>query len=105
MVEGLSNGESLIPQLATSETLYAAVRQPTDLEKILASLDEKTRLMRLPEVMHKVGLGRTSIYERIRMGSFPRPLQLGGNSVAWINKDIDAWIAEKIINSSKGMRS
>jgi prophage regulatory protein len=51
-------------------------------------------LLRLPEVMRRSGLGRTSIYERIKRKEFPEPIPLGSNSriVAWPSSDIDAWI-------------
>jgi len=55
------------------------------------------RLVRLPEVIHRVGLGKTAIYSRIRAGEFPRPVDLGG-VVAWVESEIDAWIEAKIAN-------
>ena len=54
------------------------------------------RLIRRPKVESKVGLGRSSIYERIARGEFPAPVSLGRRSVAWIESEIDAWIAARI---------
>lgn len=51
-----------------------------------------TRLIRLPEVMSRVGLGRSTIYRWISEEKFPKPVQLGGHAVAWAETDIDAWI-------------
>ncbi|MGB3723197.1 MAG: AlpA family transcriptional regulator [Pacificimonas sp.] len=51
-----------------------------------------TRLIRLPEVRRRVGLGRSTIYRRMEDGTFPRPRQLGGNVVAWTEQEIDNWI-------------
>lgn len=56
--------------------------------------DRPTRLIRLPEVKARVGLSRSSIYLRIAEGTFPAPVRLGEKSVAWLETDIDAWIAE-----------
>jgi prophage regulatory protein len=53
------------------------------------------RLLRLPEVIHKVGLSRTTIYELIAAGEFPRQINIGPRSVAWCQDDLDAWIASK----------
>ena len=53
------------------------------------------RLLRLSEVLARVGLGRSSIYNRIRAETFPKPVDLGG-AVAWVEAEIDAWIAERI---------
>ncbi len=53
-------------------------------------------LMRLPTVKGRVGLGRTSIYEKIKEGSFPKPISIGDRSVAWDSEAIDRWIENKI---------
>lgn len=54
-----------------------------------------TRLVRLKEVQYRVGLGRSTIYRWMAEGKFPRPVQLGGYTVAWSQEDIDAWICER----------
>lgn len=53
-----------------------------------------TRLIRLKEVQHRVGLGRSTIYRWMAEGKFPKPVQLGGYAVAWAQEDIDLWIAQ-----------
>ncbi len=53
-------------------------------------------LMRLPTVKGLVGMGRTTIYEKIKEGSFPRPISIGDRSVAWDSEAIDRWIENKI---------
>ncbi len=58
-----------------------------------------TRLIRLPEVQHRVGLGRSTIYRWMAEGKFPKPVQLGGYSVAWAEDDVQAWIADRIGHS------
>jgi prophage regulatory protein len=52
-----------------------------------------TRLIRLKEVQHRVGLGRSTIYRWMAEGKFPKPVQLGGYAVAWAQEDIDCWIS------------
>jgi len=52
--------------------------------------------MRLPTVKGRVGLGRPSIYEKIKEGSFPKPISIGDRSVAWDSEAIDRWIENKI---------
>jgi len=52
-----------------------------------------SRLIRLKEVQHRVGLGRSTIYRWMAEGRFPKPVQLGGHVVAWLQEDIDEWIA------------
>lgn len=54
------------------------------------------RFLRLKEVLDICGKSRSSIYEAIRRGEFPRPVKLGENSSAWIDTEIDAWMRDCI---------
>ena len=54
------------------------------------------RLLRLSAVMNRVGVGKSAIYARVRAKTFPAPVPLGGGSVAWIEAEVDAWIADRI---------
>ena len=54
------------------------------------------RLIRLREVMSRTELGRTSIYNFMNAGTFPKSVQLGERAVAWVDEDIDAWVIDKI---------
>jgi len=53
------------------------------------------RLLRLQEVKHQVGLGRTAIYRGVKEGTFPAPVKLTGRARAWRQSEIDKWIAER----------
>lgn len=55
-----------------------------------------TRLIRRKEVQIKTGLGASSIYALMSEGKFPKPITLSIRRVAWIESDIDSWIAERI---------
>ena len=50
------------------------------------------RLIRAAEVYDRTALSRASIWRRVREGSFPKPVTLGYNRIAWVESDIDAWI-------------
>ncbi len=54
-----------------------------------------TRLIRLKEVQHRVGLGRSTIYRWMSEGKFPKPVQLGGYAVAWTEDSVEQWIKSK----------
>jgi prophage regulatory protein len=58
--------------------------------------DVLPRLIRLKEVQHRVGLGRSTIYRWMAEGKFPKPVQLGGYAVAWAEADIQVWISAKL---------
>ena len=56
------------------------------------------KLLRLPEVIERCALGKTAIYARIRATprTFPAPVPLGGGCVAWVEAEIEAWIAARV---------
>ncbi|MDK2108350.1 AlpA family transcriptional regulator [Acinetobacter baumannii] len=57
---------------------------------------ENQRLIRRKEVQAKTGLGASSIYALMKTGDFPQCINLSERRVAWIESDIDAWIAERV---------
>jgi prophage regulatory protein len=54
------------------------------------------RLLRLTEVKHQVGLGRSAIYDQIKRGNFPAPVHIGARAVAWPSDQITNWIDSRI---------
>jgi prophage regulatory protein len=54
------------------------------------------RFLRLPEVIARTGLSRSTIYVRIEQGRFPRPVSLGARAVGWIEEEVDDWMGERI---------
>lgn len=52
--------------------------------------DKPERLLRLRDVQARVPLGRTTLYNKMRRGEFPKPVSLGGNAVAWVESEVQA---------------
>ncbi|MDR3449713.1 MAG: AlpA family transcriptional regulator, partial [Alphaproteobacteria bacterium] len=50
-------------------------------------------ILRLPDVIKRVGLKRAAIYLHIAQGSFPKQISIGPRAVGWIESEIDAWLA------------
>lgn len=50
------------------------------------------RLLRLPEVIARVGLKRSAIYQRMSEGRFPRSRSLGPKCAVWVESEIENWI-------------
>ena len=59
---------------------------------------ENNRLIRRTEVQNKTGLGASSIYAMMKQGKFPQCMNLSERRVAWIESDVDQWIAERVAN-------
>jgi prophage regulatory protein len=55
-------------------------------------MNQKDRIIRLPEVMFMVGMKKTAIYDKIKEGAFPAPLKIGRMS-GWLESDVQQWIA------------
>lgn len=55
-----------------------------------------TRMVRLPEVLDRTGLSRSTVYRRMDLGEFPKPYPLSSRIVAWAENEIDQWIAERL---------
>jgi prophage regulatory protein len=58
-----------------------------------------SRFIRLPEVIRRTSHSRSSIYQLIGRGEFPRPIRIGLRSVAWVECDIDGYIEARILAS------
>lgn len=50
------------------------------------------RLLRLPEVEHRSGLNKSTIYRRIEDGQFPQPVRASDRVVGWIESEFMAWL-------------
>ena len=53
------------------------------------------RLLRTQQVEQRVGLSRTTIWRLERTGRFPSRRKLGPNAVAWLEEEIEEWIASR----------
>lgn len=53
-------------------------------------MKEKTKLIRISEVIDRTGFCRAWIYRLIKNNSFPAPVKTGERSIAFIESEIDA---------------
>ena len=54
------------------------------------------KILRLPIVLDRTGLSRSTVYQRVTEGRFPRPVSLGARAVGWIETEVEEWIARQI---------
>lgn len=59
----------------------------------------RERFLRLPEVIKITALSRSSIYLNISENKFPKPINIGSRSVAWLESEINEWIQSRINES------
>ena len=63
--------------------------------------DMATTILRLPQVIARTGLSRSTIYLRIQEGGFPKPIDLGVRAVGWPESEIEEWLTERIEQSRR----
>ncbi|WP_371423291.1 AlpA family phage regulatory protein [Tardiphaga sp.] len=54
------------------------------------------RILRLREVQEASGLARSSIYEGMKAGTFPKSIPLSEKAVGWVEAEIIQWQEERI---------
>jgi prophage regulatory protein len=54
------------------------------------------RALRRPEVLAKTGISTSTLYDLMARHEFPKPIRLGANSVAWVEREVDNWLATRI---------
>ena len=53
----------------------------------------EARLLRLPEVIHQTGLGRSTIYRLVSKKEFPDPIRLVTPAISvWKSNEVQEWI-------------
>ena len=52
-------------------------------------------MLRPLEVVKRTGLSRTTLWRRVRAGTFPAAVELGKNSIGWPASTIAAWLANR----------
>jgi prophage regulatory protein len=59
------------------------------------------RFLRLKEVLAICGKSRSSVYDAIKKGDFPKPVKLSGRSSAWIKSEVEQWAVDCIRSSRR----
>ena len=56
-------------------------------------------ILRLPAVMERTGLSRSSVYKLIAEGRFPKQVRLSKRSVGWLQSELNSWVRQQIVDS------
>lgn len=60
------------------------------------TIQREPSILRRKQVQIRTGLARSTIYQYMKDGLFPKPVQLGPRAVGWIEAEVTAWITERI---------
>ena len=58
-------------------------------------------ILRLPAVLERTGLSRSTVYLMISKDEFPASVSLGERAVGWVESQVDQWLDEKISASQE----
>jgi prophage regulatory protein len=50
------------------------------------------RIQRLPEIINTVGLSRSSIYLKVKNGTFPAPIKISERAIGWRSDVVEDWL-------------
>lgn len=56
-------------------------------------------IIRLPDVMARTGLSRSSIFLKVKTGDMPPPIKLGVRATGWVAEEVDNWIKQRVAAS------
>ncbi len=56
------------------------------------------KLIRLHSVIETTSIKKSSIYARIKRGTFPKPVKIGCAS-AWLESEVEEWVKQRISDS------
>lgn len=61
-------------------------------------MNQRQRLLTLPEVMTMTRLSKPTIYKYIRDENhdFPQQVRLGPNRVCWVKNEVEQWIRQQM---------
>jgi prophage regulatory protein len=70
----------------------ANVGEPSMAEKHPTALT----IIKRKQVEHRTGLSRSTIYQKIAEGTFPKAIRLSAHAVGWLSHEIDEWIERQV---------
>jgi prophage regulatory protein len=62
------------------------------------------QILRFGALSEIVGLKRTAIYQKIKDGEFPAPVELGKRARGWRRSEVESWISKRQVAPPQGGR-
>jgi len=61
----------------------------------VSQVNQEDKILRLPQVMARVGLKKSAVYKMIANDEFPKQVKLGTHASGWLESDIQRWILRR----------
>lgn len=63
-------------------------------------IQQALTILRRNQVEARTGLSRSTIYQKIKEGTFPAPVSLtAGRAVGWLESEVNAYLSDRITSS------
>jgi prophage regulatory protein len=97
----LSEESENILQFIHSSTVLVLLQHARAIsnKEIAMQLQNSQYIIRLRQAILKTGLSRSTIYTLIKLGDFPKQIQLSPRTMGFLESEIDEWIAGRIAAS------
>ena len=59
-------------------------------------MEHKLTILRRRQVEQRTGLSRSTLYQYMKDGYFPKPVPLGPRAVGWLESEVSEWITMRI---------
>ena len=57
-------------------------------------MSDDLRYMRLEDVVHTTGVGKSTLFNLIKRGEFPAPIRVLPNTSRWLSDEVQEWIKQ-----------
>lgn len=64
------------------------------------SANRPDRILRLPSVIERTGLSRSTLYRKVQTGTFPKQLRISARCAGWRESDVEAWLHNPVFYST-----
>lgn len=66
--------------------------------------DQPDRILRLPVVLDRTGLSRSTLYRKVQAGTFPRQVRIAARCAGWRESAVNAWMRNPMFFSVDDLR-
>ena len=67
----------------------------------ITSAEKPDRILRLPAVLERTGLSRSTMYRKIQEGTFPKQIALSARCAGWRESAVSEWMRNPMCFSVK----
>lgn len=82
--------------IAANEELRKLKCKRPPAENKVRDASEKSPFMSKDQLLEIIPISRSTLYLLIRKGRFPKPVKFYGRAAAWVKKEVDDWIKERM---------